>query len=393
MSELPIAWLDTDGVVHDAYRQVQLALNGCTVDDGLHNSAVTPDGRCIICVVEQPSPSSSRPVKKVMAYSLQNGAELWPAAVEGNSVVGVVGSVVWVADSRYEAPCTARCLASGKAVMTLPNEGECAYTAITAGPWKGHMLGRCYCDMSFRHVALYAPGSTDQVWQVDVEGMSVWVEHCLTTGGEWFCLEGCGFLRLYSLRDGQPVASVFDSLRYVSFSSLVAVYDPNHVLVSEVTVRDVHGRREWIRQHMMLEAEQIAMLPRGDELSAVSYESQHILPPRDTAAFEVIVCQGECIQIVIPAAAVAQDVWSAPTAGHWPPPGVATATRRPAPGVVAAWHWPLIDCARRECDSVAVAVAAVDGLPCSAANTGVGLVRAALVGFVAEDARLLTLQQ
>lgn len=58
---------------------------------------------------------------------------------------------------------------------------------------------------------------------------------------------------------------------------------------------------------------------------------------------------------------------------------------RTTPGIVAAMYWTLAQLSQRECSTVETAVAAVDELPTGAE---IGLVRAVLVGFVAEDVRL-----
>lgn len=376
-ADLPIAWLSDDGIVHDEYRPqsrppVQLALGNYKFSRGRVSYAVA-DGQCIICAVVG---GRFGGLVLVMAYSLQSGAELWPAAVDGNKVVGIDGPIVWVACYPYKHTCVAYDIATGAAVIALPKEKGCKYAMVSAGPWKGHVLGR-----SCEHVTLYAPRSADRVWQVSAAGLSLCTEHIMTSSGEWFCLAGSQHPQLFSLRDGHPVASVLDSARFIHFTNLVSIYDPAHVLVAEASVENFKapsGNR--LRPYMMW-TNHVAELPNAENYSTYYYG--RLLPPRNTAA-RVIVKRGDSIQIVNPMNALPMRACDADW--HWWMPGVDTTWRRPAPGIVAAWHWPAANCAARECDIVTDAIAAVSELRGSAADAA-GLVRTVLIG-IAKDARL-----
>lgn len=310
-AELPITWLTARGVVHKARGpQVQLALDGFKVSYG-HSFVV--DGDCVVCAAAK---QTNRVEERVMAYSLETGAELWPEAVDGGSILGVVGvgadAIVWVTDGAYSitsdgARCIAYRIASGAAVVALPLEHECAYAVVAAGPWKGHMLTH-NCE----HVTLYAPGTAKPVWQVAADSSSL-PGRILTTKGEWFCLDGRGACRLYSLSDGRPVPSVLDQIPHDELPELLAVYDPEHMLAFTT-----HYLCDGLYQHFVAVGRELVA---GDSFEAEDCEL-HVMraaaaDTSATTATEMIVYPYERIQIVRSSGAVIDT--------------------RPAPGVVAAW--------------------------------------------------------
>lgn len=325
-AELPIAWLSADGVVRGAYGPpVRLALNGYQIDRGFgRSSAVTPDGQCVICVVAKLL-APMRRHSQVMAYSLSTGAELWRAPVPGDSIVGIAsiggGLAVWVANMMSnELPCTAYSVANGTAVLTLPLEEENLFELIATGPWKDHML--CH---SRDHVTLYAP-SADLVWQVASEEGLRLPGRILATRGEWFGLNGLENYgcRLYRLRDGQPVPSVLDSIS--GREAPVAVSDPAHALVCETLPPSTTYRQRFK-----------AAGATGEVYLSTTNDAT-VLPPSGAVDVAVVVNYLECIRVVDPATAAVLDL-------------------RLAPGVVTAWHWPAVDCARRERDAIDAAIA------------------------------------
>lgn len=362
----PIAWLSSSGVMRGAYGPpVQLALKGRSVESS-RGFAVSPDGRTAVCAFSEPPELHGRDTR-VMAFSLETGAELWPAAVDGTTIVGIASGgsgnlVVWVADDGYdELPFTAYNIASGAAVMTRPHEEGCCYAIIAAGPWRDYMLSH-----SYEQVTLCAPGSTEPVWQIETTEEISAPERILTTSGEWFCLDGRGACRLCSLRDGQPVPSVLDRIRYEDLLTLLAVYDPTRAFACKSDNPDLAPHHSCRQRFVAVGREQIA----GDRYTTADYEVT-VLPSR--GATEVIVYHHECIRIVRPCGTIVE--------------------KRSTPGIVAAWRWSALDCARRGRDEVARAVAAVDELADDVSDlAAVSLVRAVLVGFVAEDARLTALR-
>lgn len=354
MSEtaLPVTWLSAEGVVRGASTPpIQLALCDLTIT----SAVVTPDGKLAICIVES---LDGEPDARAMAYSLRDGAETWPAAVCGDQIVGVAGPVVWIADSS-ELTLTAHRISDGVAVSTLPHDGG-VFAVV-----KEHVL--CQSDT---HVTLYASGL---LWQVAADE-KLWAQEVRVARGDWFCLAGRnGTCHLYSLRDGSPVASVLDK-RPKSLADVLVIYDPTRVLSVE---SHVPANVFALRERLIVET-----LQTDTTISKVSGECYttmgcvvSVLPPLSarSAAVEVIVYRHECIRVVQSETVRVLDT-------------------RPARGIVAAWHWTPLQYARRESEEIGKAVAAVDAADAAADTNTVGLVRAVLVAFVAEDAHLTLLR-
>lgn len=114
-----------------------------------------------------------------------------------------------------------------------------------------------------------------------------------------------------------------------------------------------------------------------DSSRVATYQSRtcldaHAIEPCTDPAVEALVFDCECIRIVSSTTAEILDTLQTPE-------------------IVTAWYWPVADWAQREGDEVARAIAAVDEASLDR-PLDIGLVRAVLVGFVAEDARLTVLR-
>lgn len=352
-SSFPITWLDGYGKLHGAPKPLQLCLPpGCWIE----SAHVAPDHACVVCA------QSCVAMCNVAAYSLQSGLEMWstpmcePECLE--TFVAVAGGVVWIKLTRNKL--LALDVRSGvqRAALTV----RCAvYAVVDQGGWKDHLL-----EDSQWHYTLYAPLAAHVVWRVDKSAPGGWFSDSIyTIQGKWFynCIDDGrplvgSFRELANGKQIQPVHACLDGMHHAGLKILAAWSLDRMLLVDALVIRD--GRRG------------LLMYMDGDECRELSHPCTAAprcasLPPNMVA----VVHGDKNIALL--------DILT-----------MKVADTRDAPGIVTAWGWTPLQLARRECDELARAVAAIDEL--AAPPTGVGLMRAVLVGFAAEDARLTTLR-
>lgn len=346
-AELPIAWVDAGGAVHGAAKDLQLALPpGGIVAIAL----VSACGDYLVCRQRSIIHYST------MAYSLRTGAAVWPIA-ESCYIVGAVDDVVWLnpwktvlAQSEFKAVR----VATGAVVDVVRLENVDTIRVISDGVQKGCLLSWHRYSPDMEKVTLYATGTHKVIWQID-HAMTVHHTRHLIARDDWICLESSGASRYTFIRQS-------DGTRICSLLPRCELWHPRMMPAS--ILQNVRSIR--------MEPKEIAALPPRHNLQCMAV---------------LLVSSGSIVTIN----GATGDLLSI----------------RPAPGHVAAWHWSTADCARRECAQIDAAVAAIDELVDAAVDElvdaavdaavdaeadDVGLVRAVLVGFLAEDARLTALQ-
>lgn len=367
---LSIAWVSDEGAVYGLPQALQLALPpGAKV----WRAAAAPEADAIVCIYNFPR-TATEGIQHAMAYSLQSGAAMWPAPVECDSIAPVGGVLVggehvWVSRPIEVARLDAIVIATGEIVASLEMEEADTFAIVTHGTWKNHLL----CN-ALAYVAMYKPASTELVWRADKYEES-WVETICVARGDWCIpiLIGSTHLDMYSLTDGS-VCPMTTALTHQPWpptkvwpTGILVAWSPERFLVHDDNTGGNYGVLEIVdgayiyrraSRYPRTAARMHAAAPRGGVLA----------PP-----VEVIVFRDECILFVSPVDA-------------------AILKTCPTPGIITAWHWTVPQCVRHEREVVDAAVAVIDDLSRTAADPeAVGLVRAVLVGFLAEDARLAEL--
>lgn len=393
----PAAWLSVDGVIHDALSEQHgpaLALPAQTV---MKRAFVSTCAKIVICHLFPPPWNFG-----VMAYSLQTGQPIWPEPVECCSCISdwaMADDHVWlVKDVRVLRRITYRLvavsIATGAVEASLPYDSMLgSYAVVAHGYRKNHLLvvGSTYAPEYYTVITLYTPGGAEQVWQV-TQPESSFRSTLYPVGDDWFFRKpgvmdsdavelGAVTQTLHSLRDGSVIPSMLDTAPrpmddefapwpeeiVAAWGQPAAAPDSMRILLVdqadtlELAVGDYASRRELDRR------------PRGGNYAVFQ---RFAVEPHRPGETMTIVDPGGCMLVVDPAAALVVD-------------------RIPTPGIMAAWYTPRQH-ALRECAAIRNAVAAVDELALGTepmdVSEAVGLVRAVLVGFVAEDARLSVLR-
>lgn len=279
-----LSWVSIEGVVYGTTHEPLLRL-ALPAEAKIWRAVATVDA--LVCVLG----SAVTADQYAMAYSLQTGAELWPALVRCDGVVLAGGAHIWIA---------------------YPAAGELRTVAVATGD-----------VVETRN--LNAIGDT----VVETPGA---VEACLLRG------------HLISWVPGRFSAHDASRGDYRTLQFVGTAYD------SSRTVQRLAGEKMF------------AVDPRGGAC-----------PSKGVA----MVFRRECIAIVDPVT-------------------MTVLKKLPAPEIITAWRRTVPQCAAHECSKIADAVAAADELGEAAVDANavgaVGLVRAVLIGFLAEDARLTALR-
>lgn len=364
---LAITWVSGDGVVHGAPADAASSIH---LQPGVQIRHAASNGKCLVCVL-----CTCSEYTQVMAYSLQTGAELWASPVFGDWIVGIAGEAVWVGDP-FTDVLRACDLGTGTVLAMLPWGSLTRAAVVTTGTWINHLL-----YMNRGSVTLYAPLASHAIWAVTAKegdhvnlhaARDVW--YTTRSQVRWYTTQSQTdystpnlLMSFHSLADGSRMPSVLD--RPASRppqawdawpAEILVAWSPNRVLV-----------------YVKSDAE--AFLSHIDTADGANHTSQCPFAWRrevitQSPVVAVVARREHYLTVIDPKTAAVLDTMQ-------------------TPDIVTAWKWSAADSARRECDELADAIAAVDELPGNfAAETAVGLVRAVLDDFVAEDARLTVLR-
>lgn len=371
-SVLPIAWLSADGVVHGAYG----ASKALRLQPSQRICQAVHHGDVVVCRTDGGG---------VTAYSIRTGEEVCPKPLPDGWIVDIGGGVVWLQDSITYA-LQGVDLLTGDIVATLQLAEDDRCAIVTHGALKGHVL--VYGQDTLR---LIEPLTGRIVWQHDAPQRATPLS-LLIARGDWFCchhdyfLTDNNYLEFRSLVDGSPVDAVTQRPEGRPPScELTHPIAPTYVRPWPMTVLAM-----WSPERMLAIDANVFTGNWGLVHIDGSYDSRFVSPCPHSATNMFVVSPHTMAEVIV-ASGSAILVADSRTA--------AILDTRPAPGIVTAWHWPPADHARREHDCVLAAIGAVDAsLDASlddavdaSRDDGVGLVRAVLVGFIAEDTRLTIL--
>lgn len=364
-AELPVAWLSIDGTIHGAPPGAPAAIS---LPPGMQVHYAVADGEHLACAYC--GPGNSAPCSVTM-YSLRTGLAQWAAPVPAEWILGFAGEAVWAGSSGEEL-LHALDVGTGAVLKTLPITQNGSAAVVSQGRWIGHLL-----YMDDEHISLLAPLAAHCVWKVS--------KNCDSTHlralDDWFYTarwyspgEAHSF---YNMADGSRARSTLLNPtnadptaveKWLSRSvEILIARSPDSALVYASTQLDtcialVDG--SWSMERMSVLRPKILIW-------------KQVLPPRVQSAEVVVVYGGHVdFRIIVVGSETAAILGT-----------------RSAPNIVTAWHWTPRQYAERESAAAADAVAAVDAV--ASINDGrgaIGLVRAVLVGFVAEDARLTVLK-
>lgn len=348
-----LSWLGRDGVVRCCHPDVagpravgRLPLDGRQVVA----AAVTPSGSHIVSLAEYNSWSTHN--RQLLSARLPDLRTEW-----NHPSTSACADSLRHGHALGDSVCTGSCethylytpAVSGKFICGSLGDTQAAVTV----PWQSPLCGH-YATIAANGMTGHAP-----------DGSELWVRESVTCCRRSAC--GHCYESEYTLLDVRtgavvaafslsPVADVciaavgaIDSERYLCVISTGD--EPQFVILaaadSRCLARGAHVSHDYVHPHMSL-------LPNPSER-------------RSTA-----IAVGRSVVIALNRAANVLHMWH-------------------LNGAVLVWEWPPSQCARYEYDRATAAVDAVDAVD-AVATDAVGLVRAVLAGFVAEESRLLWLQ-
>lgn len=300
-----------------------------------------------------------------VAVDAADGTSLWETEPEIGwpYVVGEGSDVAWVRNHETHG-MRALSLRDGSTVATIGGVGygSCGVVPPTA-LWAGSVI---LTDDNADTITLYSlqNGAMAIRWRQPIGDVFIDGDYPImfTRCGSYFIIVNNAQESFYHLMDGTPCMDVldWDGQRR---RELLAAYTPHDILtVSDftpptLTRRTAHGT--------------IGLPLAGEDVP--HYDLQLLNRPAGGPSYEAVVVAERVILLVDGALNVLR--------------------RTHVDNLTAAWYWPPRQCAQHEYEVALAAVAAVDDMTDAVGNDAVGLVRAVLEGFVAEDARLVVLRQ
>lgn len=262
---------------------------------------------------------------------------------------------------------SALCVATGDLRKRCHLREHTDAVVVAEGPWRGYLL------MVDRHfMTLRDRGDGAVVWMAEtpprapVDPAVVYThrETIVTGRGEWFSIQSVSEYTkpcCYTLRNGTQVPSVFDGTS--PKHSVLVVDSPDRAIVTEW---------DFLFAKTVVTTLSRGYPPTGFHMRGYDWRAL----PQTAPHSRLTAFAGSSGNIHV----VGQGM-------------KAVVSSRDTPDSVAAWHWTPRQYCQRECAAAANAIAAVDELAAaSEPEAAIGLVRAVLVGFIAEDAHLTALQ-
>lgn len=378
--ERQIAWVSADGaVVCGGQQELKLALPPAAK---IVSANVSDDAEVLVCLIRiHGARDWGAGERFVMAYSLRSGDAVWRRECgPGDNILGVAGDYVWVLH-RAESRAVALEIASGSVAASLSLGKHDSCTLVTHGTWRN-----CLLHQNRAQIVLYAPLAAERIWTIEPRLESSYECLCVARG-DWFircpCLIDSVVYHLHRLSDGARIPSVLDTPAGrpplaggpwgvpVWPTDVLALWGPDRMLIVDENRPGYEG--QFVLVDGVFDSNRTASYQR------VRHDRKYLIKPSwsdPTPSFEAVVFpDAEHIKFI-----------DSKTA--------ALVSLLPTPGIAGAWRRTLLQCSVRECWAVDNAVAAVDAVvdAADAHSEAVGLVRAVLVGFAAEDARLTSLR-
>lgn len=350
-----IGWLSDEGCV--MHSRGGASVRTFELDSSIVGSMLSSDGEYLL--FKHLHAHLSKMLICVSAYRIGCGlvwsrrCDLFDTFIAAGSVGGV--GVVWSCTDKTAYAIAAH---SGKTVSEIQSDSFAVYDVVPCGPWKG-----CVIAVQQHVHTLYAAGA-QVIWQcAQAAPVSTSSSIDFSPDGLHYRITHSTLRWRYSVESGSLTSAVWpDGSCLRALPSLSVVKTPATGSTCYQTVAagracrvSVSGRAECYLDCSLFQA----------------------LPPVGRAP-PVIYASGNFADVV--------DLTTARVLKTYPLRGART-----------AWLWPPRLCSKREYEITLAAVDAIDAIAIDAAaeqdaTTAVGLVRAVLLEFVAEDARIIALQ-